>query len=127
MSNPNPNIATRFQPGNLANPGGKPVNARNKLNATFLRELSDAFEEVGRSAIYDVARNDPSTFIRVMAALQPKEMEIKRSLDDVTDEQLDAAAVAIRAILDAQNHRKPEAIEGESEQTQTLLPVPETN
>ena len=97
----------QWKPGESGNPGGKPVNARNALNAKFLKELSATFDKEGKSAIEKVAKEDPSTFIRVLAALQPKEMEIKRQLDDISDEQLDAAAVAIRAIINAQSHRVP--------------------
>ncbi len=126
MSNPNPSPATRFPAQNNANPGGKPVNLRNSLNARFLKVLSAEFDRVGKEAITIVAKTDPATFLRVIAALQPKEMEVKRSLDDITDEQLDAAAIAIRAILNAQNSGSREKSETRTEQAQELQTLPET-
>lgn len=115
-----------IQPGETRNPGGKPVNLRDAINKKFLKALSAEFDLNGKEVIARVAQEEPGTFIRVLAALQPKEMEIKRPLDDISDEQLDAAAIAIRAILNAQNHRSPEAIEGIAEQVEVLPAVRET-
>lgn len=103
MANPHPLPANQFKPGQSGNPGGKPVNARNSLNASFLKALSKEFNEYGEDAIRQVREKDPSTFIKVLAALQPKEMEITRYMDGITDEQLDAAIVAARAIIACEN------------------------
>lgn len=92
-----------FKPGQSGNPGGKPVGARNRLNAAFLNALAAEFETNGKKAIKAVAKEDPSTFMRVLAGILPKEVELTKQMDEVTDEQLDAAAVAIRAILAAQD------------------------
>lgn len=121
----NPPAEHQFKPGNLANPGGKPVGARNKLNARFLNELIKQFDAHGAEAIRNCAENDPSTFVRVLASLQPKELEIKRPLDDISDEQLDAAYVAVRAILGAQNAGSGEGGQGQAQPAASLQAVPE--
>lgn len=100
-----PPVEARFKPGNLANPGGKPVKSRNRLQGDFVRRLADDFERFGIYAIARCRRKDPAQYLRVIGALMPKELEIKRPLDDITDEQLDAAAATIRAILAAQGDR----------------------
>lgn len=97
------NLAPPFKPGQSGNPGGKPAGARNTLNTAFLNALLAEFDVSGPKAIKECAEKDPSGFVRVLAAILPKEMEISRPLDDVTDEQLDAAAIAIRTILAAQD------------------------
>lgn len=100
-----PPLETQFKAGNLANPGGKPVKSRNRLQGDFVRRLADDFERFGIYAIARCRRKDPAQYLRVIGALMPKELEIKRPLDDITDEQLDAAAATIRAILAAQGDR----------------------
>ncbi len=104
----NPNGTVRnlrpFSPGQSGNPGGKPVAARNKLQGDFVRRLAEDFERFGIYAIARCRRNDPAQYLRVIGALMPKEIELKRPLDEITDEQLDAAAATIRAILAAQGN-----------------------
>ncbi len=114
-----------IQPGETRNPGGKPVGLRNSLNAKFLKQLSAEFDISGKEVIRRVAEEEPGVFLRVLAALQPKEMEIKRQLDDISDEQLDAAAVAIRAIINAQSHRVPTETPSLPQPVEVLPAVPE--
>lgn len=91
-----------FKPGQSGNPGGKPKGARDRLQGKFLNALADDFEENGKDAIQRCRVEDPSAYIRAIVALMPKELEITRPLDDLSDEQLDAAYVAVRALLAAQ-------------------------
>lgn len=93
-----------FQPGQSGNPGGIAVGTRNALNKKFLQALSKEFDESGPEAISRVAKEDPATFIKVLAAILPKEMEIKRPLDDMTDEQLRASVDALQRYLSAQGN-----------------------
>ena len=103
MANPNPSPSTRFKPGVSPNPGGKPIGARNRLQGDFLRVLVDDFEKHGRQAIEKARKDDPLGYVRVIAALMPKELETRQSpYADVTDEELEAGIAAMRAILDAQ-------------------------
>ena len=91
-----------FEPGKSPNPGGKPVKARNRLQGDFLREMADDFAENGRLAIVQMRTEKPADYIRAIASLMPKELEITRPLDDVSDDELSAAITAVRAVIAAQ-------------------------
>ena len=70
----------KFAKGNKL--GGRPIGARNKLGGAFLDAMLRAFEEIdpdsgqprGYLAICEVRDKDPSTYVRALAALMPKEL-----------------------------------------------------
>lgn len=79
-----------FEPGHKKL-GGRIKGTRNKLSADFVSELAAAFEEHGRDAIDIVIKESPKDFLKVIAAILPKEFEINDSrLKDIPDDQLDA-------------------------------------
>ena len=78
----------QFKKGSNPNPGGKPVNARNKLQGSFLTKLAADFDKEGKSAIVNMREKDPSSYIRCIASLMPKELEVTKPLDDLTDDDL---------------------------------------
>lgn len=125
-SNPAANLtAPRFIPGMSGNPGGKPKASRNRLQGSFVTALAEDFEENGRAAIVACRLEKPDKYLMVIASLMPKEIELTRPLDELTDDQLDAAVVAARAILAAKH---PRAGTGDSEGQEPaagLHPVPE--
>ena len=104
MANPRgtPKNLRHCGPGQSGNPDGKPVRAHNKLHDEFLQALADTFEKHGKAAIANMRTNDPSGYIRMIASLMPKGLEITGPLDEFSDEQLDAAIVTIRAIIATQ-------------------------
>ena len=63
----------RFQPGHPGGPG-RPKGMRNKLGEAFLKALHDDFEQNGIAAIQAARSDDPSSYIRVIAGLLPKEI-----------------------------------------------------
>jgi hypothetical protein len=96
MANPNPSPPTRFGPGNPSR--GRQKAARDKISAAFLEALSDAFNEPnneggikGLDALKKVRDEDPATFARIFAALQPKQLEIDDTPPEaaLSDEQLE--------------------------------------
>ena len=87
-----------FKPGQSGNPGGKPKGARNRLQGAFLNALADDFDQHGKRAIERCRDEDPAAYLRAIVALMPKELEISRPLDDLTDDELAAALAAVRAI-----------------------------
>jgi hypothetical protein len=98
MANPNPNPATRFGAGQANGSRGRQRAARDKLSAAFLEALSDAFNEPndeggikGLDALKKVRDEDPATFARIFASLQPKQLEIDDTPAEasLSDEQLD--------------------------------------
>jgi hypothetical protein len=97
--NPNPSPATRFS---ADNPGrAKQKGARDRLTAAFLTELAESFELNGKAAIEEVRMKDPSTYLRVVASLLPKEIELKRPIDELSDEDLAYLIAALKEIVPA--------------------------
>lgn len=91
-----------FKPGQSGNPGGKPKGARNKLQADFLNTLAQDFAAHGKQAIEEMREKRPAEYVRAVASLMPKELEISRPLDDISDDELNAAILAVRSVLAAQ-------------------------
>jgi hypothetical protein len=67
---------TRFKPGAewKGNAKGRPKGSRHKLSEAFVADLCATWEEHGIDAIKRVAKNDPASFLRVIASLVPKEL-----------------------------------------------------
>jgi hypothetical protein len=84
------NLRPPWQKGESGNPGGKPVGARNRINAKFLEGLETAFDEGGIEAIRRCRDEEPSTFVRAMVSLLPKEVQVEGgALDHIDDETLE--------------------------------------
>src|SRR3954466_13826190 len=85
MANKNPSPATRFKKGETGNPGGKPVGARDRITKRFLYELAEDFEKHGADVIRQAREQDPTGYLRICAALVPKEMnvEVKHGFTDI--------------------------------------------
>ena len=94
-----PPVATQFKPGQSPNPGGKPVGSRNKLQGDFMRALSEDFAAHGKAAIAQCRAEKPDVYLRIVASLFPNELEVKRPLDDLSDEELENAIALLRQEL----------------------------
>ena len=75
-STANFNRAPPWQPGQSGNPAGRPRGSRNRLSESFLCDFHAVWEQEGLEAIRRVARNDPSTFVRVAASLLPHDINL---------------------------------------------------
>ena len=64
-----------FKKGQSGNPAGRPVGARSKLQEAFWKDFAGAWAEHGPTALLTVAKDDPSTFVKVAASVMPKEVE----------------------------------------------------
>lgn len=95
-----------FKPGQSGNPGGKPLGSRNRLQGKFLATLADDFDAHGEQAIKNMRESDPSSYIRAIASLMPKEMEIKRPIEDLSDAELAEAIGVIQSYLATQKPDK---------------------
>lgn len=78
-----------FKPGQSGNPAGKPKGSKHKLSETFLAAIAEDFEQFGVAAIALARKKDPVSYIKVIAAMVPKEhlvqhtiIEQIQSLDD---------------------------------------------
>lgn len=96
-------IRGRFLKGVSGNPGGRPVGARNRVTADFLRELADHFATEGRRAIERMCEEDPSAYVKVVASLLPKEATVSAQLFGATlsDDELITAIGLIERYLEA--------------------------
>lgn len=99
MSNPDPSPATRFgvEGGNKA--GRK--HTKDKLSQAFLKDLHEAWEKHGKQILEKMATSpdpkDGGSIAKIMAGLEPKELEVTRPLDGVSDDELVALIDQIRA------------------------------
>lgn len=76
------------QTGGL-NPRGRPRGSRSKLGEAFVADLYDHWQEHGASVIERVATERPDAYLRVIAQILPKDVNINvQSLDDLSDDQL---------------------------------------
>lgn len=119
-------VAHRFKPGHSGNPSGKPTGSRNRLQGDFVRRLADDFDRFGIYAIARARRQDPIAYVRVVASLMPKQIERTDPFDELSDEQLDAAIAAVRAILAAKSLGGEEATQGGRQAVVDLPALPET-
>lgn len=86
----------RFVAGTSGN--GRAKGSRNKLGEAFTDALYADFQENGIEAITKVRDNDPSTYVRVIAGLLPKEVKIEQQpLGDMSDDELGRLIDLIRA------------------------------
>jgi len=85
-------IGRPFQPGNNANPKGRPKGSRNKLTESFLAAMCADFEANGVEAIAAARTSDPSRYIASIAGLVPKQVEIGEAgaFADMSDAELAA-------------------------------------
>lgn len=104
MACANPSPETRFGAAraNPGNPGGKPAGARNRICKAFLNALAKDFDAHGVDAIVRTREEEPATYMRVLAGLLPKELELSRNpLAEMTDDELAAAIELVRTQLAA--------------------------
>jgi hypothetical protein len=97
------------------NPHGNRHHSRHLLNQEFIQALLLHFREHGKKAIEKVAKEQPASYLKILALLVPREHKIEHSnaLKNLTDEQLDAMIEYLKASLEAQA-QTAQAIEGES-------------
>jgi Family of unknown function (DUF5681) len=99
----------QFKPGQSGNPTGRPKGSRNKLSECFLKALADDFDTNGIAVIESVRNERPHEYLKIVAAVLPKQMQLedltpRRRAEDLTDDEL--ASIAAGHLLEATNgHR----------------------
>jgi hypothetical protein len=69
----------RFVSGN--NGGGRPKGSRNKLTTEFLDDLHAKWQQHGSDVLERVIRDDPAAFLRTVAQILPKEIDMNAGSD----------------------------------------------
>src|SRR6516162_7813904 len=72
----------------LGNPHGNRHRTRHLLNQEFMQALLLHFRQHGKKAIEKVARNQPAVYVKILALLVPREMQIEHTnrIKQMTDE-----------------------------------------
>ena len=96
-----PKQLTPWQPGQSGNPAGRPRGSRNRLGEAFVDDLCADWKENGPQVIVAVRKDDPSTYLRVIASILPKELAVtKATLDDISDDELLELLAKLRSIAE---------------------------
>jgi hypothetical protein len=103
-----------FQQGVSGNPHGNRHRTRHLLNQEFMQALLLHFRQHGKKAIEKVAREQPASYLKILALLVPREHKVEHSnaLKNLSDEQLEAMIEYIEASLAAQAGGPVKVIEG---------------
>src|SRR5215831_18645526 len=92
------NAKGQFNPGS----GGKPKNCRVRLNSDFIVALAEDFTKHGAGVIRIVRVEEPASYLKIVAPLMPKEVEItQNALAGLPDDELEAILNAARTALSA--------------------------
>src|SRR5262249_43998704 len=80
--------------------GGRARGVKNRLSHAFLTALAEDFEQNGVEALKIARIEKPVEYIRIVAGLMPRELEIMDNrLADLSDEELENFIVKLRAQL----------------------------
>ena len=98
---------TRFKPGQSGNPAGRPKGSRNRVGEKLLETLATDFDAHGKEVIEKVRADRPAEYLKIVASLVPKQMEIEdlrsnRKAEDLSDDDL--AAIALQAGSNGHQH-----------------------
>jgi len=112
----------QFRPGVSGNAAGNVHRSRHALNADTIREMHAAFRRGGRAAIDKVMKQQPAVFLKLLVLLVPRDMRVEHSgtIKQMSDEQIEEAIAAIKAMLAAQAGEAAKVIEGEAEVVPSL-------
>ena len=116
-----PKQLTPWQPGQSGNPAGRPRGSRNRLGEAFVDDLCADWKENGPQVIVAVRKDDPSTYLRVISSILPKELTVSNTpLDDISDDELLELLAKLRSII-AEDDQKA-AANGNPEGTREIEP-----
>lgn len=102
---------------------GRPTGARDRLRNNFIAALADNFSKGGAEAIEKMRLEDPSGYVRAIATLMPKEMDVSHTvspLEQLTDEQLSAIVDATERFLSERGGEAVAGLEGVEKQAQDV-------
>jgi hypothetical protein len=110
-------INGKYAPGYSGHPGGSLEATRRSFNRDFLLALAADFKQHGASAIEKVRKQQPAAYMKVCALLVPREMrlEYNQGVKSMSDEELEAAIEAVKAMIEKRVGKAAKVIEGTAE------------
>jgi hypothetical protein len=92
----------KWQPGVSPNPKGRPKGSRNKLGEEFIAAMHADFEAHGADTIKRVREERPADYVKVIAGILPKELNVTtNALEELSDDDLAAGIAALQSVLAA--------------------------
>jgi hypothetical protein len=84
------NLRPPWKKGERGNPhyAGRAKGSRNKITQAYIDAIAAEFEAHGVSALERVRKKMPHVFLRLVAELLPKQVQVEHGFADMTDEQL---------------------------------------
>ncbi len=78
-----------WQPGISPNPKGRELGSRNRLADQFVKDLYADWQEGGIAAIKEVRETKPSDYLKVVASILPKTLDVNiNQYDQMSDDEL---------------------------------------
>src|SRR5215831_14922134 len=103
-----------FKPGVSGNLHGNRHHTRHLLNQEFMQALLLHFRQHGKKAIEKVAREQPASYLKILALLVPREHKVEQSnvIKSLSDQELEAMIEYLKTSLEAQARGSVRVIEG---------------
>ena len=120
------NLREPWKPGESGNPNGRPKSVKNLINENFLRDLLNSWEKSGVKALEKLADKDVSSYVRIVAALVPKEFVINEgetALERILDEY---SAEDLRGFMSALNEGELAQLDGKGRKAKGTGKQPDT-
>jgi hypothetical protein len=112
------NVGNKFGPGQ----GGRTRGVKNRLSHAFLKALAEDFEQHGEEAIRICRIEKPNEYLRVIAHLMPRELEISHNpIEAISDDQLITYIEHVRLQLDGRVERIGVRTDTETDGEQALV------
>ena len=82
------------------NAAGRPKGSKHKLSEEFIAALCEDFEQHGVETIRRVREERPHEYLKVVAGILPKELNVRTdALEELSDDELAAAISVLQSLI----------------------------